>query len=59
LQIAAQVERARPEWFGAVPGIHVGTVNRGPLRNRIADQENSDGSASQRYRSWRTARWNG
>ena len=27
LQIAAQIERARPEWFGAVPGIHVGTVN--------------------------------
>jgi len=25
LQIAAQVERARPEWFGAVPGLHVGT----------------------------------
>jgi amidase len=27
LQIAAQIERARPEWFGAVPGLHVGTGN--------------------------------
>jgi len=27
LQIAAQIERARPEWLGAVPGVHVGTVN--------------------------------
>jgi amidase len=23
LQLAAQVERARPEWFGAVPPVHV------------------------------------
>ncbi len=23
IQIAAQVERAKPEWFGAIPGIHV------------------------------------
>ena len=23
LQVAAQVERARPEWFGAVPPVHV------------------------------------
>ena len=27
LQIAAQIERARPEWFGAVAGLHVGTGN--------------------------------
>ena len=27
LQIATQIERARPEWFGAVPGTHVGMVN--------------------------------
>jgi amidase len=27
LQIAAQIERARPEWFGPVPGLHVGTAN--------------------------------
>ena len=27
LQIAAQIERARPEWFGAVPGLHIGTGN--------------------------------
>jgi amidase len=27
LQIAAQIERARPEWFGSVPGIHIGTSN--------------------------------
>ena len=26
LQIAAQIERARPEWFGAVPGLHVGRL---------------------------------
>jgi amidase len=26
LQIAAQVERARPEWFGAVPPVHVTNV---------------------------------
>ena len=25
LQIAAQIERARPEWFGAIPGLHVGS----------------------------------
>ena len=25
LQIAAQIERARPEWFGAVPELHVGS----------------------------------
>ncbi len=23
IQIAAQIERAKPEWFGAIPGIHV------------------------------------
>lgn len=23
IQVAAQIERARPEWFGAVPGVHV------------------------------------
>jgi amidase len=23
LQIAAQIERARPEWFGAIPPLHV------------------------------------
>jgi amidase len=27
LQIAAQIERACPEWFGPVPGLHVGTAN--------------------------------
>ena len=27
LQIATQIERARPEWFGAVPGTHVAMVN--------------------------------
>ena len=27
LQIATQIERARPEWFDAVPGTHVGMVN--------------------------------
>ena len=33
LQIAAQIERARPEWFGAVPGTHVGMLNSGALWN--------------------------
>jgi len=23
LQLAAQIERAKPEWFGAVPPVHV------------------------------------
>jgi amidase len=23
IQVAAQIERAKPEWFGGVPGIHV------------------------------------
>jgi amidase len=23
LQVAAQIERARPQWFGATPGVHV------------------------------------
>ena len=33
LQIAAQIERARPEWFGALPGLHVGTGSQGVMRN--------------------------
>ena len=23
LQVAAQIERARPDWFGGTPGVHV------------------------------------
>jgi amidase len=33
LQIAAQIERARPEWFGALPRLHVGTGSQGVMRN--------------------------
>ena len=29
LQIAAQIERARPEWFGAVPAVNVGATTSG------------------------------
>lgn len=28
LQVAAQIERAKPEWFGAVPPVHVSRIER-------------------------------
>ena len=33
LQIAAQIERARPKWFSAIPRLHVGTAASGGMRN--------------------------
>jgi amidase len=33
LQIAAQIERARPEWFAAIPPINVGTGNQDAVPN--------------------------
>jgi amidase len=33
LQIAAQIERARPKWFSAIPRLHVGTAASDGMRN--------------------------
>src|SRR6516225_5855415 len=55
LQIAPQIEEARPERFANLPPLHVGMGDLRRCAKLNSRSGEPDGSSSQRYRTWRAA----